>query len=70
MSLIAQVFLKFLTPKYLLFKSITGLLSENPLAVNVLTSPNTPEIWRKVLLSYFFTILSKIEQEKFTFNQI
>ena len=30
----------------------------------------TPEICRKVLLSYFFIILSQIELEKIIFNQI
>ena len=39
MSLTAQVFLKLLTPKDVLLKCIIGLVSENPLAVNVLTSP-------------------------------
>ena len=39
MSLLGQVFLKLLTPKYMLFKCIKGLVSENPLAVTVLTSP-------------------------------
>ena len=36
MSLIAQVFLKLLTPKMRLLKRIKGLVSENPLAKNVL----------------------------------
>ena len=39
MSLIAQVFLKLLTPNkgaYLNLKCIKGLVSENPLAVNML----------------------------------
>ena len=56
--------------KMCLFKYITGLVSENPLAVKMLTSPKTPEIWRKVLLTYLFFILSQIELEKVIFNQI
>ena len=39
MSLTAQVFLKLLTPKDVLLKCIVGLVFENPLAVNMLTSP-------------------------------
>ena len=39
MSLLAQVFLKLWLLKTCLLKCIKGLVSENPLAVNVLTSP-------------------------------
>ena len=53
-----------------LFKCITGLVSEKPIAVNVLTSPKTRAICRKELLSYFFVLLSQIELEKVIFNQI
>ena len=40
------------------FKCITGLISKNPFAVNLLTSAKTDEICRKVLLCSFFIILS------------
>ena len=48
-----------------------GPVSENPLAVNELTSPKkTTEICRKALLFYFFTILSQTQLEKDSFGQI
>ena len=51
MSLIGQVFLKLLTPKDILTKCITGLLSVNPLGVNVLkSSENCWNLQKK----YFF----------------
>ena len=53
-----------------LFKCITGIVSGNLLAENVLTSSKTPEIFRKVLLSNFSFILGQIDLEKVTFNQI
>ena len=48
-----------------------GPVSENPLAVNELTSPKkTTEICRKALLFYLFTILSQTQLEKDSFGQI
>ena len=46
------------------FKCITGLLSQNPLAVNKLTSPKSPEICKKVLLSSFFSFSAKLSSKK------
>ena len=53
-----------------LFKCIIGLVSEKPIAVNVLTSPKNSCNMQKKLLSYFFVLLSQIELEKVIFNKI
>ena len=47
-----------------------GFFSENPLAVNMLTSPKNSWNLQKTLLSFFFIILSQIELEKVLFSQI
>ena len=53
MSLIAQVFLKLLTPKMRLLKRIKGLVSENPSAENLLKN-----------ILYFTAPISKIFPKK------
>ena len=52
------------------FKCITGLLSEKPLAVNVLRT--TKKSWNltQSFFAYVFIILGQIKLEKFIFNQI
>ena len=53
-----------------LFKCIKRLVSEHPLAVNVLTSPKNSWNLPNVLLSYILIILSRSEVDKVLFNQI
>ena len=54
-----------------LFKRITGLVSENPLPVNVLNEyQKLLKSAEKAFLSYFFIILSQIDLHKVIFNQI
>ena len=58
--------------KTCLLKCKKGLVSENPLALNVLRSPKN--CWNLLkstfILSYFFIILSQLEIEKVIFRQI
>ena len=56
MSLIAQVFLKLLTPKMRLLKRIKGLVSENPSAENLLKN-----------ILYFTAPISKIFHKKISY---
>ena len=56
-SLIVQVFLKYLLRKMCFFKCITGLVSESPLVVKVLTSPKNSRNLQKstfILLFHHF----------------
>ena len=53
-----------------LFKCITGLVSENHLTVNVLTSPKNSWNLQKSTFILLFIILSQIELEKVIFNHM
>ena len=55
-----KYFRSYWVRKMCLFKWIRGLLSENPLAVYVLTSHKNSWNLQKITLSYFFFILSQI----------
>ena len=71
MGLIAQVFLKLLTLKDVFtFKCIKGLVSENPLAVNMLTSLKNCWNLQKSTFILFLIILSQIDLEKVILSQI
>ena len=51
-----------------LFKCIAGLVSEKPIAVNVLTSPqNSCNMQKRTFIRLFFVLLSQIELEKVIF---
>ena len=70
MFVIGQVFVKLLPLNYVLVKWITRLLSENPLAVNVLTSPKNSLNLQKSNFIELFSSVSQINLEKVIFNQI
>ena len=53
-----------------LFKCITGLVSENRLTMNVLTSPKNSWNMQKKTFTLFFIMLSQNELEKVIFNHM
>ena len=71
MSLIAQVFSEVIdSQRCPCFKFITALVSEKPIAVNVLTSPKHYCNMQKRTFILLFGPFELIELEKVIFNQI